>query len=283
MLRPGSLSHAHMETHSLRGSVAVLTDLLMFEKVWETPGSAALKHPATDWLLVVHEGGPDTAAKQMHNHYGVRVIENREVNAAYAYLMAHQEEYGLEDVGEPAYSHGSFSLYFREPGTNGWEIECFQDVLRKESGGTRLGGVRSPHWQTPSPPERFPGRGYVPQAFTHGTLAVADETASAGFYTNVLGLESFQAYAHVIYVKHPMGKHYIVCLARPFENAHSPDFRYTLTLESTDAVEESHLWLKRSGSELGVKEVGPVWANGRACSFLLRDPDNNWWEIASPD
>jgi len=32
-----------------------------------------MKHPNTDWILVVHEGSPDAPDKPFRNHYGVRV------------------------------------------------------------------------------------------------------------------------------------------------------------------------------------------------------------------
>ncbi|MCZ6622771.1 MAG: VOC family protein [Deltaproteobacteria bacterium] len=282
MIRPIALANTHMECRYLKETIPVLTDLLAFEKVGERPGEATLKHPNTDWLLIVHEAGPDAPVKQMHNHFGVRVAVKGEVDAAYEYLTAHKEEFRLEQVGRPSYSHGSYSLYFLEPGTNGWEIECYEDVLRKEIGGTRLGGVRAPHWDTPLPPERFPGRGYVPQGFTHGTLACSDIKVSWDFYVKVLGLEVHKASDHVIYVKHPKNKCYVVSAVRKEWKSYSPNFRFTITLESKEAVAAAHSWLAESGNELGVTDLRKPHTDGQASSFLLMDPDKNWWELSSP-
>lgn len=287
MLRPIALSHAHVETSSIPDSAAVMIDLLMFQRVARGEGSATFRHPASGWDVVLHDGGAAAPKKERHHHYGVRVIKNDEIKAAYEFLKAHEDEYGLSDFEPPEYSHGSMSVYFYEPGGNAWEIECFEDVLRNEAkgGGTRLGGVRAPHWSTPLPSERFPGRGYVPQGFTHGTLACADDRVSSRFYHDVLGLQVEQAYKNVVYVKHPDAPHYVVCLGRPAVglNPFSPNFRYTLTLESSQAVEDAHSDLTRQGSELGLMEVRPVEAtSGGGNAFLLRDLDGNWWEIASP-
>ncbi|MFQ5540007.1 MAG: VOC family protein [Candidatus Binatia bacterium] len=281
MIQPIALANTHVECRYLRETVPVLTDLLAFEKVAERPGEATLKHPNTNWLLIVHEAGPDAPVKQMHNHYGVRVAAKQEVDAAYEYLTAHKEEYGLKQVGKPAYSHGSYSLYFLEPGTNGWEIECYEDVLRKEIGGIRVGAVRASHWDTPLPPERFPGRGYVPQAFTHGTLACSDLKVSWDFYAKVLGLEVHQANDHVVYVKHPGAKRYVVSAVRKEHKTYSPNFRFTIALESKEAVAEAHRWLAGSGKGLGVTELRELRTDGPAASFLLSDPDKNWWEVSS--
>lgn len=277
-----AISAAHMECRSLEETIPVMTDFLAFEQVGQGRGAVTLKHPNTDWLLTVHEGGAVAPSKQMHNHFGVRVESKVEVDAAHQYVTAHKDEYGIYWVGDPAFSHGSYSVYFLEPGSNGWEIECYQDVLRKESGGERLGGVRSRHWEAPLPPERFPGRGYVPQAFTHGTLACADVDAAGRFYSQVLGLEVVRAYARVIYVKHAAKKHYIVCQAKEEWNTYSPNFRFTLSVASPDEVATSYAWLEERGGELGLRELGEVEADDNLTSFTLADPDGNWWEIASP-
>ena len=205
-----------------------------------------------------------------------------EVDAAFEYLTANKERYGIKQIGKPLYNHGSYSLYFVEPGTNGWEIECYAAALRKESMAQRFGGVRAPHWDQPLAPERFPGRGYVPQAFTHGTLVCSDIKENWDFYTRVLGLAVHQLNDHVIYVKHPNSKWYIVCAVRTEFKVHSPNFRNTLTLESAEAVEKAYQELSASGHDLGVKELWPLEQKGAAvASFLLRDPGTNCWEITS--
>ncbi len=283
MIQPIALANSHMECRFLKETIPVLTDLLAFEKVAESSGEATLKHPNTDWLLIVHEAGPDAPVKQMHNHWGVRVVTKREVDAAYEYLTTHKEEYGLDQVGKPANSHGSYSFYFLEPGTNGWEIECYEDVLRKESGWKRVGGVRAPHWEAPFPAERFPGKGYVPQGFTHGTLACGDLKASWNFYAHALGLEVHQANDHVVYIKHPKSKCYVVSAVRKEWKTFSPNFRFTVTVASQDAVAEAHHWLKESGKDVRVAELHELQSQGSASSFLLSDPDGNWGEVSSPN
>ena len=91
MLRSIGLTHTHMECRELKRTVPVMTDLLAFEKLSERPGEVTLKHPNTEWVLIVHEGGPETPPKQMHNHWGMRVETTREVDAAYEYLTAHKQ------------------------------------------------------------------------------------------------------------------------------------------------------------------------------------------------
>lgn len=279
MLRPIALSRTHMECRFLKETIPVLTDLLAFEVVAQGAGEATLKHPNTDWLLIIHEAGPTAPVKQMHNHYGVRVATRGEVDAAYQFLLARKEEYGLEQIGQPSLSHGSYSLYFLEPGTNGWEIECYEQFLRVEGGEKMVGGVRAPHWTTRFSSERFSGRGYVPQGFTHGTLAIGNVKVSERFYREVLGLETYQANPRVIYTKHPNTKCYIVCAERKEWKSFSPNFRFAVLLASRGEVAEAHRRLSDSGRELGLTELGELADGGT--SFLLRDPDRNCWEVSA--
>jgi len=271
-----------MECRSLEESLPVLTDLLAFEKVAAGRHEATLKHPNTHWLLVIHEAGPDAPTKQMHNHWGVRVTTNAEVDKAYEYLTAHKEEYKISQIGKPLWNHGSYSCYFLEPGTNGWEIECYEAVMRKEATAQKVGAVRMPHWSVPLSEERFPGRGYVPQGFTHGTLVAHDIKINWDFYVKVLGLEVHQANDHVIYVKHPSTRTYVVCAERQDFKVFSPNFRNTLVVESKDEVKEAHGRFTESGKELGVSELFPLQESNGWASFYFRDPATNCWEIASP-
>jgi catechol 2,3-dioxygenase-like lactoylglutathione lyase family enzyme len=281
MVKTIALSATHMECRNLKESMSVMTDLLAFERLSEKPGEAAVKHPNSPWVLVLHESGSDAPAKPMHNHWGVRVMTTEEVDKAYEYLTAHKQKYKLGAIGKPTWSHGSYSCYFVEPGTNGWEIECYEDFARKEAAAQKFGGVKKPHWENIYPEELFPGRGYVPQAFTHGTLVAHDLNVSRDFYTNVLGLEVHRFRDRVIYVKHPSTRTYIVCAVRTDFKVFSPNFRNTLTVESKEAVKEAYREFSASGKERGVSELFPLQESDSSVSFCFRDPGTNCWEITS--
>ena len=283
MIKPIALSATHMECRSLQESVPVLTELLAFETLAAKPGEVKLKHPNTDWVLYVHETGGEMPVRQMHNHWGVRVATAGEVDAAYDYLTSNREKYGIKQIAKPLFNHGSYSLYFLEPGTNGWEIECYEPALRKESMARKAGGVYAPHWTTPYAAEHFAGRGYMPQGFTHGTLACEDQERSRKFYTDTLGLEVHQANPNVFYIKHPQTKCYVVCARRQDFKRFSPNFRFTVTLGSRQEVAAAHDWLKASGKSSGASELGDLQTSESISTFLVGDPDNNWWEVISPN
>ena len=281
MIHTTALAATHMECRNLHESVKVLTELLAFEKLSEQPGEATLKHPNTHWKLVVHEAGPDAPAKPMHNHWGVRVVSPEEVDRAYNYLLAHKAAYKLGAIGKPTWSHGSYSCYFVEPGTNGWEIECYEAFNRKQATAERFGAVKMAHWDQLLPEERFPGRGYIPQGFTHGTLVATDIEVSKSFYTDVLGLDAHRFSDHVVYIKHPTTKTFVVCALRQNAPVFSPNFRNTLTVASKDAVKAAYREFAEAGKTLGVSELFELKETGTSASFYFRDPGSNCWEFAT--
>jgi catechol 2,3-dioxygenase-like lactoylglutathione lyase family enzyme len=281
MIKPLGLTYGHYECRFFKDTIPILRDVLAFEVVHEKAGNVIMKHPNTDWLLVLHEGGPDAPDKPRWNHYGVRVATNQEVDNAREYLLAKQSELGLIEVDKLQNRHLAHSVHFVEPGGNTWEMESYELAVK-----VGLGGNVSVPWQTPLAPERFPGRGYIPQALTHGTITCVNLESSRRFYREVLGLEVISPSPSVKphYIKHPSTPWYIVSLEKPPEERKllTPLQRYTITVESAQAVAEAHRWLKACGDEAGVSELGEIQETSSAVSFLLSDPDRNWWEVSSP-
>ena len=91
MLNPTGLIRGHYECRSFDQTLPILSDLLALEVVGENSSEKTLKHPNTDWRLVIHENGPDAPIKPMRNHYGVRVTNNAEVDRATEYLARTEE------------------------------------------------------------------------------------------------------------------------------------------------------------------------------------------------
>ncbi len=280
MLKPIALINGHYECRSLKQTVPILTDLLALEVVEEKSGEVTLKHPNTDWLLIFHEGGTQAPDKPLRNHYGVRVATNGEIEKADAYLEKMKDQYQIE-IMKPRNHHFARSVHFFEPGGNWWEIESYELAVKAGMGENVL-----PHWKSLLPEEKFPGRGYVPQALSHGTMECYDLDRSRQFYREVLGLDvvapSPSAKPH--YVKHPATPWYIVSLQVPLSEKKilGPNQRFTLALDSARSVEEAQRWLKESGKEAGITGLTEISDRNGVVSFLLSDLDSNWWEIASP-
>ena len=276
MLKTTGLIAGHYECRSLDETLSVFTDLLAMEVVDRKPGEATLKHPNTDWRLIVHEGGPNAPEKTFDNHYGFRVGSHEEVEAAWKYIEAHKEQYHLSKITKPQSAHFAYSIYFREPGGNHLEIEYYNP------GGALHGRAHTAgHWDNPLTADRFPGRGYLPQAFTHGTLQCDDVAKSRQFYVEVLGLEIAAGFNTAQYIKHPASPWYIVVLQRSPRQYLAPVNRFTLQAQSAAEVEQAHRELTAAGESIGITEIGKLEsANGKA-NFIFRDLDKNWWELTT--
>ncbi len=276
MLRTTGLVAGHYECRSLAETLPVFTDLLAMEIVERKPGEATLEHPNTAWRLIVHEGGPGAREKGFDNHYGFRVGTHEEVEAAWKYIEAHKEKYRISKITKPQSAHFAYSIYFREPGGNHLEIEYYNP------GGALHGRAHTAgHWEKPLSDDYFPGRGYLPQAFTHGTLQCDDIERSRRFYTEVLGLEILAGFNNAQYIKHAAAPWYIVVLKRSPRQYLAPVNRFALAMATPEDVEQAHRAFAAAGETIGITELRELeQADGRA-HFIFSDLDKNWWELTA--
>ena len=276
MLNPTGLIAGHYECRSLDETLPVFTDLLAMDVVQRKSGEATVKHPNTDWNLIVHEGGPNAPEKTFDNHYGFRVASHQEVEAAWKYIEANKEKYHLSKITKPQSAHFAYSIYFFEPGGNHLEIEYYNP------GGALHGRSHTArHWDNVLESDRFPGRGYLPQAFTHGTLQCDDIERSRRFYVDVLGLEIAAGFNTAQYIKHPATPWYIVVLQRKQRQYLAPVNRFTLQLGSVAEVEQAHREFGTNRHQLGLTELGKLGYSDSRANFIFSDLDKNWWELTS--
>ena len=276
MLKTIGLIEGHYECRSLDETLPVFTDLLAMEIVERKAGQATIKHPNTDWRLIVHEGGPGAPEKTFDNHYGFRVATHTEVEAAWEYVEAHKDKYRLSKITKPQSAHFAYSIYFHEPGGNHLEIEYYNP------GGALHGRAHTAgHWDNTLTSERFPGRGYVPQAFTHGTLQCDDIERSRRFYVEVLGLEIAAGFNTAQYIKHPAAPWYLVVLQRSPRQYLAPVNRFTLQLGSAAEVEQAHREFVSDKNSLGLNEITDISRADGTVNFIFSDPDKNWWELTA--
>jgi len=277
MLKPTGLIRGHYECRSFDQTLPILSDLLALEVVGENNNEKTLKHPNTDWRLVIHANGPDAPIKPMRNHYGVRVTNNAEVDRATEYLERKKEEFGIKII-KPRGNHNAYSVHFYEPGGNYWEIESYEHAVE-----TGMGKTTNPHWNHPLPTEKFSGKGYVPQALTHGTLENEDLEASERFYREVLGLEVVKLWPSSCYIKHPATPWYVVCIQALKQNRQhlSRYQRFTLAVDSVNAVHDAYRSFETNRQAWKIKDLEKVEASGEDASFLFSDLNGNWWEITS--
>jgi catechol-2,3-dioxygenase len=276
MLKPVGLINGHYECRSFDETLPIFTDLLALDIVERRNGEVVVKHPNTEWRLVVHEGGPDARNKPHNNHYGFRVASNKEIPAAYEYLSDHKEQYRIKTVTKPHEAHFAYSVYFKEPGGNDLEIEYYNPRAVQQG---RL--IAAPHWNETLPEDHFPGKGYIPQAMTHGTLQCDDKATSDRFYEEVLGLKIIGGGRTSTYIRHPDTPWYIVVLPGRHRDYLSPVNRFTLKVASADEVADAHREFSASGKKIGVTELWDLKEEDGKVSFIFSDQDKNWWEVTS--
>jgi len=279
ILKPTGLVHGHTEVRFLDDTIPALTQVLALELIERRGHEAVLKHPNTDWRLIVHEGGEEVKDKPERNHYGVRVANNQEVDHAYQYLLAHKEKLGLTKVVKRKERAGSYSMFFVEPGGNYWEIESYEN--RHKAG---LPEHIAYPWKQKLTEEKLPGCGYLPQAMTHGTMECTDLAASVKFYKECLGLDVITHVPTITPhdVKHPSTPWYVVSLEVPPKNKHylTPLQRYTVAVESAAALADAHRDMTERREEFGTTAIDAIEESATGASFLLSDLDRNWWEVA---
>jgi catechol 2,3-dioxygenase-like lactoylglutathione lyase family enzyme len=277
MIKPVGLVHGHYECRSFAQSVPILEELLALEVVSRRNGQVLMKHPNTDWLLILHEsaGAPD---KPHYHHYGVRVATDQEVDAAYDYLQKRKSALGLKII-LPETRRIAHSVHFIEPGGNYWEIESYEGGAKKHG----LSNEIAYPWRRALVDSRFPDRGYVPQCLSHGTTSCFELVRARNFYRSVLGLEVMHPFpdADPYYIKHPANPWYIVNLQTPSKSRVPSGLhqRFTLALESNDAVAQAHRWLSQNGASFEIAEPHPLGSDSGRASFIFTDPDANYWEM----
>lgn len=277
MLKPTGLINGHYECRSLTESLPILSEFLALEVVGDNNGDKIVRHPNTAWQLVVHANGADAPIKSMRNHYGVRVSTNAEVDKATEYLEQNKYRFGIKII-KPRENHNAYSVHFYEPGGNYWEIESYEHAV--EHG---MGETTNPHWTQPSSEAQFPGRGYIPQALTHGTLENDDLAASEQFYREALGLDVVKLWPSSCYIKHPDTPWYVVCIQA--QNPNRPRLslfqRFTIAVPSRDAVQDAYRTFSAKRNPWKLSALEEVHETLNATSFLFADLNGNWWEVTS--
>lgn len=279
MLKPVGLTSGHYECRSFDETLPILEEFLALEAVGERGPDKIVRHPNTEWELIVHANGADAPIKSMRNHYGVRVATNAEVDRATEYLESKKDRYGIKTI-KPRENHNAYSVHFYEPGGNYWEIESYEHAV--EHG---MGQTTNPHWTKALASESFTGKGYVPQALTHGTLENDDLAASERFYREALGLEVVKLWPSSCYVKHPATPWYVVCIRAQNTNRRmlSRYQRFTIALASAAEVRAAHETFTENRDRWHLRTLEDIVESTGSAGFQFADLNGNWWEIRQSD
>jgi catechol 2,3-dioxygenase-like lactoylglutathione lyase family enzyme len=281
MLQNPKLIEGHYECRRFDETLPVFTDLLGMEVVQRRSDSeVVMKHPNSGWSMVLHAAGPDAKDKPLMNHYGWRVNSREEVDRAHEYLKKVKEEYHLPRVGRPSLLHIAYSFYFGEPGGNSLELEYYEPDAAKAS------AVYGPHWDRPYAGEIFAGKGYVCQGLSHGTLECdqGDKELYRRFIAERLGLElvPLPPELPVLYLKDSFNPWYVVVVPQRIRRYLNQNSRFTLEVESSEAVREAYQEFATAGNDARISYLGELGEESGRAYFFLSDPAKNWWEVTAP-
>jgi hypothetical protein len=214
------------------------------------------------------------------NHEGWRVSSREEVDRAQEYLKKVKDEYRLPRVGRPSLLHIAYSFYFGEPGGNSLELEYYEPDAAKAS------AVYGPHWERAYAGDRFAGKGYVCQGLSHGTLECdeGEKESYRRFIAEWLGLElvSLPPELPVLYLKDGFNPWYVVVVPQKIRRYLNENSRFTLEVESSEAVREAYREFAQAGVDARISNLGALEEESCRAYFLLSDPAKNWWEVTAP-
>jgi hypothetical protein len=85
----------------------------------------------------------------------------------------------------------------------------------------------------------------------------------------------------VLYVKDAFNPWYVVVVPQKIRRYLNPNSRFTLEVESPDAVREAHEEFAR-GEDARITYLGALSEESDRAHFFLTDPAKNWWEVSAP-
>jgi hypothetical protein len=85
----------------------------------------------------------------------------------------------------------------------------------------------------------------------------------------------------VLYLKDAFNPWYVVVVPQKIRRYLNENSRFTLEIDSPEAVREAHQEFARTGNDAGVTYVGELREENGRSYFFLSDPAKNWWEITA--
>ena len=85
----------------------------------------------------------------------------------------------------------------------------------------------------------------------------------------------------VLYLKDAFNPWYVVVVPQKIRRYLNENSRFTLELDSPDAVREAHQEFARVGGDARITYLGKLKEENGRSYFFLSDPAKNWWEVSA--
>lgn len=115
-------SHATLECRDINRTRKFFNEFLGFETVQMAPISFWSRLGGNQIMVVVQSPTKKKDNMPFLNHNGLDVRTDAEVDAAYAKVKEHAEEWDIKKITKPMVSHGTYCFYFYDQDDNAWEI-----------------------------------------------------------------------------------------------------------------------------------------------------------------
>ncbi|MCB2082664.1 MAG: VOC family protein [Sphingomonadaceae bacterium] len=129
-------SHATLECLDIAKTRRFFEEFLGFETVQMADISFWARLGGDQIIVVVQSPTGKKQDMPFLNHNGLDVATDADVDAAWATIKEHQDEWGMSKVTKPLVQHGTYCFYFTDMDGNMWEI------LSNPEGGYRWGFER---------------------------------------------------------------------------------------------------------------------------------------------
>ena len=300
LVEPTQFTHLAAGTMVTRDLVAarrLYEDFLGFEGVRYAPGRMLLRDRRAKYLMEqgerdffvidVREVESVNNPQRNLNHWGLAVHSPEEVDRIHAFAKAHMDAWWIRKVRPVTKLHGSHGFYLIDQDDNWWEVE-YRNGMTNDlffSNGDFDARIEDPALKV-DPPLAIaltPSIVVGPDAFmTHGTTDLVSIAVSRPFYEEVLGLRSVH-HVNVATFTAGGGDFAIVGVQAGKLTAHQePTNRWVLLVEDEAALEAMRDRAIGARDHFGILGIGAIEDSedgGR--SFLLRSPDDNWFEVST--
>lgn len=121
LLKFNRIGHGTLGVVDIAKTRRFYEEVLGLDVIQTSPISLMVKK-GTDQVYAVVEVGENKEEMDRHNHNGLDVDSQEEVDAAYETLLRVRDEYGVREVRKPSIMHGDYCFYFCDLDGNWWEI-----------------------------------------------------------------------------------------------------------------------------------------------------------------
>ncbi|WP_321794851.1 VOC family protein [Caballeronia sp. J97] len=125
-VKPYVLSHGTLECADMAATRRFYEDFLGLECVQHGTTSMAFRC-GLKFHVVCIQAGDKSRPCHLHNHWGLDVTSEAEVNDAYRAALDQKDKYGIKEMMSPEHRHGVYSFYLEDRDSNWWEIQYYPD------------------------------------------------------------------------------------------------------------------------------------------------------------